>query len=110
MHSGCIAVLKDALFSPTVRVYKPQRYGVLDRWGKEFGLMPSDGGLRKKPAAPPPMGSRPFRAPPCQPSELRIRNMERLLALLLEELHEPEYDWLVYLTGNNPVDSIRLTT
>ena len=45
--------------------------------------------LRKKPAAPPPMDTRPFSAPPYQPSELQVRNMERLLELILEKLHEP---------------------
>lgn len=45
--------------------------------------------LRKKPASPPPMDARPFSAPPYQPSELQIRNMERLLALMLQKLHEP---------------------
>lgn len=45
--------------------------------------------LRKKPAAPPPMETRPFSAPPYQPSELQDQNMERLLELILEKLHEP---------------------
>jgi tetratricopeptide (TPR) repeat protein len=45
--------------------------------------------LRKKPAAPPPMDTRPFSAPPYHPSELQVQNMERLLELILEELHEP---------------------
>ncbi len=45
--------------------------------------------LRKKPAAPPPMDTRPFSAPPYQPSELQVKNMERLLELILEKLHEP---------------------
>lgn len=45
--------------------------------------------LRKKPPAPPLMDARPFSAPPFQPSELQIRNMERLLELILEKLHEP---------------------
>ena len=45
--------------------------------------------LRKKPAAPPPMDTRPFSAPPYQPSDLQIRNMERLLKLILEKSHEP---------------------
>jgi hypothetical protein len=45
--------------------------------------------LRKKPAAPPPMDTRPFSAPPYQPSELQVQNMERLLELILEKLHEP---------------------
>jgi hypothetical protein len=45
--------------------------------------------LRKKPAVPPPMDTRPFSAPPYQPSELQIRNMERLLELILQKLHEP---------------------
>ncbi len=45
--------------------------------------------LRKKPATPPPMDTRPFSAPPYQPSELQIQNMERLLELILEKLHEP---------------------
>lgn len=45
--------------------------------------------LRKKPAVPPPMDTRPFSAPPYQPSELQVQNMERLLELILEKLHEP---------------------
>lgn len=45
--------------------------------------------LGKKPAAPPPMDTRPFSAPPYQPSELQVKNMERLLELILEKLHEP---------------------
>ena len=45
--------------------------------------------LRKKPAAPPPMDTRPLSVPPYQLSELQIRNMERLLELILEKLHEP---------------------
>ena len=45
--------------------------------------------LRKKPASPPPMDTRPFSAPPYQPSELQVRNMERLLGLILEKTHEP---------------------
>jgi hypothetical protein len=45
--------------------------------------------LRKKPAVPPPIDTRPFSAPPYQPSKLQIQNMERLLELVLEELHEP---------------------
>jgi hypothetical protein len=45
--------------------------------------------LRKKPAVPPPMDIRPFSAPPYQLSDLQIQNMERLLELLLEKLHEP---------------------
>lgn len=45
--------------------------------------------LDKKPAAPPPMDTRPFNVPPYQPSELQVRNMERLLELILEKLHEP---------------------
>ncbi len=45
--------------------------------------------LRKKPAVPPPMDTRTFSAPPYQPSELQIRNMERLLELILQKLHEP---------------------
>lgn len=45
--------------------------------------------LRKKPAAPPPMDTRPFSAPPYQPSELQIQNMVRLLELVLEKTHEP---------------------
>lgn len=45
--------------------------------------------LRKKPASPPPMDTRPFSVPPYQPSELQLLNMERLLELILEKLHEP---------------------
>lgn len=45
--------------------------------------------LRKKPASPPPMDTRPFSAPPYQPSELQVRNMERLLELVLQKLYEP---------------------
>lgn len=45
--------------------------------------------LRKKPVAPPPMDTRPLSAPPYQPSELQVQNMERLQELILEELHEP---------------------
>ncbi len=45
--------------------------------------------LRKKPAAPPPIDTRPFSVPPYQPSELQVQNMERLLELILEKLHEP---------------------
>lgn len=45
--------------------------------------------LRKKPAAPPPMDTRPFSVPPYQPSELQIINMELLLELILEKSHEP---------------------
>ncbi len=45
--------------------------------------------LRKKPAAPPQMDTRPFSAPPYQPSALQIQNMERLLELVLDKLHEP---------------------
>ena len=44
---------------------------------------------RKKPASPPPMDTHPFWVPPYQPSELQIRNMERLLELILQKLHEP---------------------
>jgi hypothetical protein len=35
------------------------------------------------------MDTRPFSAPPYQPSALQIQNMERLLELILEKLHEP---------------------
>lgn len=45
--------------------------------------------LGKKPAAPPPMDTRPFSVPPYQPSELQVQNMERLLELILEKSHEP---------------------
>lgn len=45
--------------------------------------------LRKKPAVPPPMDTRPFSSPPYQPSELQVRNMELLLELILQKLHEP---------------------
>ena len=45
--------------------------------------------LRKKQEVPPPMDTRPFSAPPYQPSKLQIRNMERLLELILQKLHEP---------------------
>jgi tetratricopeptide (TPR) repeat protein len=45
--------------------------------------------LRKKQEVPPPMDTRPFSVPPYQPSELQIRNMERLLELILQKLHEP---------------------
>ena len=45
--------------------------------------------LRKKPAAPPPMDTRPFSVPAYQPSELQTQNMMRLLELILEKLHEP---------------------
>ncbi len=44
--------------------------------------------LRKKAAAPPPMDTRPFSAPPYQPSELQVLNMERLLELILQKLHK----------------------
>ncbi len=39
--------------------------------------------LHKRPAAPPPMDTRPFSAVPYQPSELQIQNMVRLLELVL---------------------------
>lgn len=45
--------------------------------------------LRKKQAAPPPMDTRPFSAPPYQPNDLQVQNMERLLELILEKSHEP---------------------
>lgn len=45
--------------------------------------------LRKKPAIPPPMDTRPFSVPPYQPSELQVQNMERLLELILEKTNEP---------------------
>jgi hypothetical protein len=45
--------------------------------------------LRKKPAAPPPIDTRPFSVPPYQQNELQVQNMERLLELILEKLHEP---------------------
>jgi hypothetical protein len=45
--------------------------------------------LSTKPAAPPPMNTRLLSAPPYQPSELQVQNMERLLELILEKLHEP---------------------
>ena len=45
--------------------------------------------LRKKPAVPPLIDTRPFSAPPYQPSELQVKNMERLLELILDKLHEP---------------------
>jgi hypothetical protein len=45
--------------------------------------------LRNKPAAPPPMDTRPFSAPPYQPSDVQVQNMERLLELILQKLHEP---------------------
>jgi len=45
--------------------------------------------LRKKPAVHPPMDARPFSVPPYQPSELQLRNMERLLELIFEKLYEP---------------------
>ena len=45
--------------------------------------------LRKKPAVPPPMDIRSFSVPPYQPSDLQIRNMKRLLELILEKTHEP---------------------
>lgn len=45
--------------------------------------------LRKKQEVPPPVDTRPFSAPPYQPSELQIINMERLLELILEKSHEP---------------------
>ncbi len=45
--------------------------------------------LRKMPAAPPPMDTRPFSAPPYQPSSIQVHNMERLLELILENSHEP---------------------
>jgi hypothetical protein len=45
--------------------------------------------LRKKLPTPPPMDTRPFSAPPYQPSELQVQNMERLLELILEKTHEP---------------------
>jgi hypothetical protein len=35
------------------------------------------------------MDTHPFSATPYQPSELQVQNMERLLELILEELHEP---------------------
>lgn len=45
--------------------------------------------LRKKPPSPPPMDTRPFSAPPYQPSVVQVENMERLLELILEKTHEP---------------------
>ncbi len=45
--------------------------------------------LRKKPPTPPPMNTRPFSTPPYQLRELQVQNMERLLELILERLHEP---------------------
>jgi hypothetical protein len=45
--------------------------------------------LRNKPASPTPMDTRRFSAPPYQPSELQVQNMERLLGLILEKSHEP---------------------
>lgn len=45
--------------------------------------------LRKKPACPPPLDTRPFSAPLYQPSALQIQNMERLLELILEKTYEP---------------------
>jgi tetratricopeptide (TPR) repeat protein len=45
--------------------------------------------LRMKPAAPPTMDTRPFSAPPYQLSDVQVQNMERLLELILEKLHEP---------------------
>ena len=45
--------------------------------------------LRKKPAAPPHMDTRPFSVPPYQPTKLQVKNMERLLELILEKSHEP---------------------
>jgi hypothetical protein len=44
---------------------------------------------RKKPVTPPPMDTRPFSAPPYQPSDLQVQNMERLLELILEKSNEP---------------------
>ncbi len=45
--------------------------------------------LRNKPPTPPPMDTRPFSAPPYQPIDLQVQNMERLLELILEKSHEP---------------------
>jgi hypothetical protein len=45
--------------------------------------------LRKKPAAPPPIDTRSFSAPPYQPSDLQVQNMVRLLELILEKSYEP---------------------
>jgi hypothetical protein len=45
--------------------------------------------LRKKPPSPPPMDTRPFSAPPYEPSGLQVQNMERLLELILDKSHEP---------------------
>jgi hypothetical protein len=45
--------------------------------------------LLKKPVTPPPMDTRPFSAPPYQPSDVQVKNMERLLELILEKSHEP---------------------
>lgn len=44
--------------------------------------------LLKKPEAPPPMDTRLFSAPPYQPNDLQILNMQRLLELILEKTHE----------------------
>ena len=45
--------------------------------------------LRKKPAVPPPINTRPFSAPPYQLNALQVQNMERLLELILEKTHAP---------------------
>jgi hypothetical protein len=52
-------------------------------WRKVFDRL-----LGKKPAAPP-MDTRPFSAPLYQPSVIQVQNMERLLELILQKLHEP---------------------
>ncbi len=35
------------------------------------------------------MDTRPFSAPPYQPNDLQVQNMQRLLELILEKTHEP---------------------
>ena len=78
---------------------KAEDQAAQDRWNAEWRAANPDTRpvlrkfldrvLRKKPAVPPPMDIRPFSAPPYQPSELQVQNMERLLELILEKLHEP---------------------
>jgi hypothetical protein len=48
-----------------------------------------DGLLRKKPASPPSAPAAAMTVPPYQPSTLQTENMERLLALILDRVHEP---------------------
>jgi hypothetical protein len=34
LYPRCFSLLPDALLNSRIRLYQPQRYGVLDRWGK----------------------------------------------------------------------------